>query len=306
MIEYIRLRYKRVSRMVKRSGLRGITQKVFNQGVLKPTRNYLSYRRKREQYPSNVIFVAGLPKSGSTWFAKMCASLDGFDKFTPLRWGTDLPDSWEPTCDLYEGVFEEFKNRLAVVKGHTYGTEENVDFLRRAGIRYLLTVRDPRDQIISAYWYLKKSPIHWDWQLVNRLTLSEFITHKLQSGEFEQNIVDWCRSWLDHRDENASMLVRYEDLLEDTKAVMSEVFRHLGIARSEEEVERIVETNSFKRVSGRTPGQQDTGSFLRKGVSGEWREIFTDEQKELFAKIGEDVVMRLGYEPTLDSVRHAG
>ncbi|GAJ21457.1 unnamed protein product, partial [marine sediment metagenome] len=39
--------------------------------------------------------------------------------------------------------------------------------------------------------------------------------------------------------------------------------------------------------------------FVRKGVSGEWKTIFSKEQKSLFSKIGEDVIENLGYKPTL-------
>jgi len=46
--------------------------------------------------------------------------------------------------------------------------------------------------------------------------------------------------------------------------------------------------------------RRDTLSF-RRGVSGEWREVFTDEHKELFKQYDNDNwLVRLGYEENPD------
>ena len=52
---------------------------------------------------------------------------------------------------------------------------------------------------------------------------------------------------------------------------------------------------SFQVLSGRRPGQEDTGSKLRKGVAGDWRNHFTPAVEAAFAGTTGDLVRRLGY-----------
>ena len=110
-------------------------------------KNYVKFLyRKRlcEPYPVNVIFIAGLAKSGTTWLANMFSSLGGFDRITPRGWKVQRNV-------LYPGIFDEFKNRLAVIKGHTWYSQEHLAVLRDSNLKYFVIVRDPRDQIISEY-----------------------------------------------------------------------------------------------------------------------------------------------------------
>jgi hypothetical protein len=92
--------------------------------------------------------------------------------------------------------------------------------------------------------------------------------------------------------------VRYEDLLANTAAEMNRVIDFLGFQVPTSMIESIVDRNSFATISGRAPGTEDTASFLRKGIAGEWRETFTAEHRELSLAGMEDVINSLGYEPT--------
>ncbi|GEM_PF-3216694 len=302
MKDYLNDRFGRIKLVARLGGPGLVVKKILLGGILKPAVNSLNYHRKKGKYPRNIIFIAGFPKSGSTWFARMLAGIDGFAPFTPRRWATKPAKEWKPAHDLYPGVFEEFAHRLAVVKGHTWGTEDNVALLRASGLRYFVTVRDPRDQIISSYWYIRSRPLHREWKLAQALSLEEFITHKLNSGVYAREELAWLRSWVDRLGEEQAALIRYEDLLADTCRIMRMACAHLGFACADEEIRAIVERNSFARLAGRPRGVEDRSSFVRKGVTGEWRTVFNEAQKRQFARIGEDVLSRFGYAPTLSSL----
>lgn len=149
------------------------------------------------------------------------------------------------------------------------------------------------------YWYIRKRIEHKDYEAVRNKSLSEYITYKLESDEYEKEIIEWLRMWLNNRDKDKSILVRYEDALENTYREIRKLLAFLKINCSESNLRHIIEMNSFERVSSRKPGCEDTNSFFRKGVSGEWKETFSDQQKETFSVIGEDVITRLGYNPTI-------
>jgi hypothetical protein len=258
----------------------------------------LDYLRYRNRYPSNLIFVASLAKSGSTWFADLLAGLPGFHKYQPAEWTASLID--KPHHDFYPALAAETRHRLAVVKGHTLGSPANADALKRSGIPYFITVRDPRDQIISGYWYLRNRPLHPVHQMAMDLSLADFVTLELDPATAAVPRLAWLRSWIANRDPSKSLIVRYEDLLRNTAVQLQSCFDFLGIEVAPSLVGFIVEENSFQAKAGRSPGTEDTGSFRRKGVAGEWRDVFTEEQKEKCAIFFEGVISALGYEPTFE------
>lgn len=287
---------RRAQAVVKRFGFLAASKKAASYpGRVLSAR--VTYLRNRHHYPSNIIFMASFAKSGSTWLANMLADLPGFSRYQPAGWTASFLDN--PNQDVYPGLFEEVGRRLVVIKGHTQGTPENAARLHQAGHKYLLTVRDPRDQLISGYWYLRNHPLHPSHRLAMELGIEEFISHELDPGLAEIQRTEWLRGWIENRDWNLSLLVRYEDLLTSTPVKLKQILDFLQFDVDEATIERVVADNSFTKSSGRATGVEDRTSFFRRGTAGEWKEVFTPDQREKFASQMEDLVVALGYEPTL-------
>lgn len=94
----------------------------------------------------------------------------------------------------------------------------------------------------------------------------------------------------------------YENLLRDPVPEARKLFKFLGADADEEVVRGCVEATSFKRLSGREEGEEDPTSFYRKGVAGDWRCVFTREDRQAFAEEAGDLLIQLGYEE--DGDRH--
>ena len=92
-------------------------------------------------------------------------------------------------------------------------------------------------------------------------------------------------------------VVKYEDPLADGEGTFAKALTTMfGDEPDAEKVRMSVDKYSFARQSGRSMGQEDRKSFLRKGGSGDWRNHFTREAAEAFeAKCG-DMLRALGYE----------
>lgn len=90
--------------------------------------------------------------------------------------------------------------------------------------------------------------------------------------------------------------IRYEDMLRDPHAVMSRVFTALDIQSDPRLIAECVNRNKFEALTGRKPGQEARGEFIRKGVSGEWRQYFTPADKEVFKAVAGQWLIDLGYE----------
>ena len=299
MIQQIKNRLQRIKVNYRRFGLINTIKYLLLNVIVKRPVNQINYYIKRKQYPQNIIFITSLPKSGSTWLSNMCADLDGFDLFAPSKWNTYISEKWDDSrWDLDKEIFKEFKKKLAVIRGHTWALSNNIDVLENSNLKYIIGVRDPRDKIISEYWHSRNFPGHWAHKQAHEKTLEEFISYKLKSGEFEKETIEWIRNWLKSRDIKNSIIVRYEDMLIDPKTVLEKIFNFLDFKIPQKKITNIIEKNSFNKITGRKRGKSDNTKFVRKGVSGEWKTIFTKEQKLQFRKIAEDVINDLGYQST--------
>jgi len=95
--------------------------------------------------------------------------------------------------------------------------------------------------------------------------------------------------------------VRYEDLLAEPVGEVRRLLRFLGADADEEVARGCVKAASFEQLSGgRTQGEEDSSSFYRKGIAGDWKKHFTEEDRRVFKEEAGELLIRLGYEEDLD------
>ena len=105
---------------------------------------------------------------------------------------------------------------------------------------------------------------------------------------------DFVRCW--HARKGA-VHVRYEDLRRDTPGELRRIAWELaGEKLSPERASAVAEEFSFECQSGRRSGEENKGSFLRKGVVGDWRSRFGPEAREVFDRYAGEELILLGYE----------
>lgn len=225
--------------------------------------------------------VAEYPKSGGTWFSQMLS--DALDK--PFSRNTGAQKFQSAILGGHHLYSPNFKNVVTVV-------------------------RDGRDCIVSAYYYmLFKNEINrqfgvdryrgilqfedYDDIRSNLPRFIEYLNTDYRNGRFHFSWSDFMDSWLD----TDVPYVRYEDLLVDAPKELMRITEALtGTAISPERAEEIVEKYSFKRMSGRKKGQENKTSFVRKGIAGDWKNHFTLEACQMFDKFAGEQLIKLGYE----------
>lgn len=91
--------------------------------------------------------------------------------------------------------------------------------------------------------------------------------------------------------------IKYEDLLERPEEGMKWLLEFLGADAGEESAKRCVNAASFETLTkGRKRGEEVPGAFVRKGVAGDWKNVFTEHNKRVFKEEAGDLLIRLGYE----------
>lgn len=255
---------------------------------------YLKHQIGSAQQSKAKVLVNGSPKSGTTWMLKMIASLPGYE---------DIGN--------YYGDLQKYHATQPghVVHGHDAYTPELKNILLDEGIKVILMLRDPRDQLVSRMFHVKRSTNHvWHDRMVamdndEALMLCIEGREKLPSMH---DMIALAQSWINGNAE--ALVVRYEDLLADTVPHFSVVLDYLGIRNSNGLAKVIVERNRFARLSmgkriwqsQRKPGQEDTKSHFRKGIVGDWRNYLKPEHIKRFNELCGQQLIELGYEQNLD------
>jgi hypothetical protein len=253
------------------------------------------------------IIVAGYPKSGCTWVTRLVAELVG----------CPVAGFWN---SKQKEIAIEGQHRVSdfrCFKSHHQLSELGVD-LNRADIRVIYVLRDPRDIAVSGAH-------HFDFDRYPRLTRlfsllpkgrklyrhtlhrwlapesyrMEKMTDALLHGSVE--VHNWCRvSWSAHRrpyEASGVPVIRYEDLLAAPREQCAKILRHLGIERSDEEIDAAIRSQSFanKKAQFLKTGETGRAKFLRVGASGQWRQKLPAKAQELFAQNLGDELRECGY-----------
>lgn len=257
------------------------------------------FREHADKYPQKVLFVAGLPKSGTTWLEKMISSYPGFhDLLIPDVAAHELRTGGSHDYELPDGMFDRFDGLLALTKMHVHGSAHNAEVLRKAGVRYVVLYRDLRDVAISHFYYVLQTPWHAEYPVYRGMDLETGLEKFAERTLPEY--AEWVRLWESNRDPERSVALRYEDMLSDAVGAMTRVAQLFELDSSRETVERIVEENSFKRLSaGRDQGQASEKSFFRKGVAGDWQNQFTPRLREVYKGVIGEFLIETGYERDL-------
>jgi hypothetical protein len=243
------------------------------------------HARYGDRYPCKYLFVAGLPKSGTSWLESMLACFPGYTLIPHPEVTTfDYAQGGTHAFELPEDAFSRLGDALCVIKAHCHGSPHNAAVLAGAGVPYCVMYRDLRDAAVSHVFYVKRTPWHPEYPAYRSLDTRAALLH------FARTLLpqwrDWIRSWHSNRDPEHSLEVTYEALLADPTAAMAALAALYRLPL--EPLRHIVERSSFDRM-------RSAGSFIRKGVAGDWRNHFDAEVSDAFKRAVAVDLVRWGY-----------
>ncbi len=243
------------------------------------------------------FLVTEYPKSGGSWLGQL---LSGY---------FDIP--------FPRNTFPKFG--MSLVHGHYLPSKRSENIKR---IFWL--IRDGRDVMVSLYYHYLfltersrdklKDVLYYRRKLnfknieeieTNLPRFIEFIfTHKPSpvfrighEGNWQSFNEKWQNYLLKSKGDCNLINVSYEVLLADTGKEFERIILNItGEEADRIRVKKVVDKFSFLNQSKRNPGEENTGSFLRKGIVGDWRNKFSQEAREVFDYYGGEFLIKAGYE----------
>lgn len=260
-----------------------IKNKIFNKNM---ARNNLTVLE-------DDIFVVSYPRSGNTWIRFLIGTLY---KDKKVDW-SNLEDI---VPDIYRNTDEEL---LKVDSPRLLKSHHSYDERYK---KVLYIVRDVRDVVISYYNFKLKMDENYNESFDS--FFRAFINGEIDDfGTWGQNV----NSWINNKDniENGFLMVKYEELLENTFDKIVDILNFLNLDCDYKEIESAIDWASFENMKRLEKKQQNhvelfKGSnkninFVRKGKSGGWREELSDEHIKIIKEHFGDLLIELEYEDSL-------
>ena len=157
--------------------------------------------------------------------------------------------------------------------------------------RFVHIIRDGRDRAVSSWHLMRRDPPdrrpEWYSDDIVEMAVrgAPVWTHYIRTVRAHV-----ARSGVRYHE------LSYENLKRDPAGVMQQLLSFLGVDEGRAAAESCVEAAAFSKLSGgRAPGQEDAGSFYRKGVVGDWTNYFDADASAAFCRATDGLMAELGY-----------
>lgn len=160
--------------------------------------------------------------------------------------------------------------------------------------KFIHVIRDGRDVAVSGWHHLRRTSTGSAGNALDKRMA--FRDYALMAAQVWRDTIARSRA-------AAALMpgryfeVRYEDLQEHPDAALDAMLRFLDVSNDPALRATCIAESSFAAVTGgRAAGQEEAKAFLRKGVSGDWRNWFDPELNAAFVSIAGSLLTGLGYQ----------
>ncbi|XP_070118467.1 sulfotransferase 1 family member D1-like isoform X1 [Equus przewalskii] len=155
--------------------------------------------------------------------------------------------------------------------------------------KIVYVARNAKDVAVSYYYFYQMAKIHPDAG-----TWEEFLDKVMMGKVAFGSWYDHVKAWWEKRKDYHILYLFYEDMKEDPKREIQKLLKILDKDLPEETMDKILHHSSFDVMKQNASTNYTTvpkcnmdhsiSPFMRKGISGDWKNHFTVAQYERFEK----------------------
>ena len=254
-----------------------------------------------------IIWCASYPKSGNTWVRAILTTLlyskDGIFNFNllkevsqfPLRHQfknftkdySNLKKISQYSIKAQEKINSDGKLRIFKTHNGNYNFLGNDFTNKKNALGVIYIVRDPRNIIASISGHYQ---LNMEQSVSFMLDKKRTLGNLSQNDTSEENVIDLLCSWKDHYNSwkisSNLILIKYEDLLNDTKSQIDRLsffLKKFGkFESSDKKINNIIKTTSFEILKKKeeNEGFEEAHShtkFFNLGPKNIWKNILNEK-----------------------------
>ncbi|XP_007887532.1 sulfotransferase family 5A, member 1 [Callorhinchus milii] len=251
------------------------------------TMKSLQYAKEFKFHKTDTLLVT-YPKSGTTWMQEILTLIYSAGNEVPVK---TLPN-WmrAPWLEQYysEDILQNRPDNRIITSHLPYHILSKT--LKQSNPKVIYISRNPKDIIVSFYYFHKMAQF-----LPDPGTFEEFV-RKFAFGEVHfGSWFDHITEWLEHKEEFNILFITYEEMKKNLRQCVEKTCDFLGRPLLPEQIDSIIRYCTFTNMKDNqmvnytlVPNEimdHRISKFMRKGIVGDWKEHFTEEQSQFFKKI---------------------
>ncbi|CAH2319314.1 sulfotransferase family cytosolic 2B member 1-like [Pelobates cultripes] len=245
----------------------------------------LNYAENEFPVLDDDIFNVTYPKSGTNWMIEIL-NLIKYKGDTTMSNRVPIYER----SPWYETIFgkEQVKalNHPRIISSHLPYHMFAKSF-SKSKAKIIYTMRNPKDVFVSNYHFAHALQIFKEPK-----SLQEHMDNFLQGNSLYGSWFDHVKGWMQMKEDRRFFYITYEELQQDLRGCVLRICKFLGQELEDEAIDSVVKNSSFKVMKDNKMANWTTipsdvldhskGSFMRKGVCGDWKNYFTVAQNEIF------------------------
>jgi len=265
-----------------------------------------------------MVWILGYIRSGTTWLGRdlLQHKTNVYWHEPYLGWHLDVIKEWHWGREEYFFSYYHKHNWLPWLKKlileRTYSQvqtlEKNVIIKEPNGSgsaetimqcfpdsKLIFLLRDGRDVVDSILDAHQPN----SWNADNPITKFEpILGNEMRDKVIKQYSSEWVRItkavWQSYSNHNPKLrlLVKYENLLENTFYELKKIYQFLEINILDAELHAIIKSGSFDNIPS---SQKGSGKFYRSASPGSWKKNLSQHEKALMHSIMSDTLVKMDY-----------
>lgn len=273
--------------------------------------------KKLKISPGNeLFFIAGMPKSGSTWLQQLLLSTkyqvqlnSSCLRAYPSAIKLSHPHGLSPK--MFDCVP---KNKLSFLKLHPHPVNHNFEILDSYNVKVVVLIRDIRDMLISNYFHTLADKTTFNHESISKLSKEQGFIQSMKDIHPSNSMseIEYYTSWIDGWIERSkikpqnTLLIKYEDMHKDLPSTLKKIYDFYNFKLKNNEIDSVIarqkqkhENDLQNNLKTNLIKKGSLTSTYRKGKVGDWSSFFNAEDKAFTKSYSGSVLIKSGYEKNL-------